>query len=148
MLKKLPVAVFSAPALFPQKGESLQVRQRKKASHTTCFFSIQSEGLVCNQCAYALYVIATKSRMESRASVYVDPVHQKGGGDNGNSGILGAADLYFTKQGFSALHNILRQVDGPLFKTCGPKPRLYHKTSLPSPQRFIPHRERGKRGKL
>ena len=36
-------------------------------------FFIQADegGLVCNQCACALYVIATKSRMASRASVHV-----------------------------------------------------------------------------
>ena len=45
-----------------------------------------------------------------------DAVHQKGGGDDGNSGILCAADLYFSKQGFSALYNIFRQDGDPLFK--------------------------------
>ena len=38
-----------------------------------------------------------------------DPVHQKGGGDNGNSGIFRAADLYFTKQRLSAANQILCQ---------------------------------------
>ena len=33
-----------------------------------------------------------------------DAVHHEGGGDNGNSGILRADDLYFTKQGFSTLN--------------------------------------------
>ena len=45
-----------------------------------------------------------------------DPVHQKGGGENGHGGVFGAADLYFTKQGMTTLYNILRQSRYPLFK--------------------------------
>ena len=43
-------------------------------------------------------------------------VHHQGGGNNGNSGIFGTADLYFTKQGRSTLYNIFCQVRYPLFK--------------------------------
>ena len=45
-----------------------------------------------------------------------DPVHQQGGGDDGNGGVFGAADLYFTKQGMATLYNILCQSRYPLFK--------------------------------
>ena len=45
-----------------------------------------------------------------------DPVHQQRGGENGDSSVLGAADLYFTKQGMTTLHNILCQSRYPLFK--------------------------------
>ena len=38
-----------------------------------------------------------------------DAVHQQSGRNNRNSGILRAADLYFTKQGLSTLYNILCQ---------------------------------------
>ena len=45
-----------------------------------------------------------------------DPVHQQSGGDDGNGGVFGAADLYFTKQGMTTLYNILCQSRYPLFK--------------------------------
>ena len=38
-----------------------------------------------------------------------DPVHQQGGGDDGNGGILGAADIDFTKKRLSAMNYILCQ---------------------------------------
>ena len=38
-----------------------------------------------------------------------NPVHQKGGGDDGNGGIFRAADFDLSKQGLSALYNILSQ---------------------------------------
>ena len=45
-----------------------------------------------------------------------DPVHQQSGGNDGNGGVFGAADLYFTKQGMTTLYNILCQSRYPLFK--------------------------------
>jgi hypothetical protein len=45
-----------------------------------------------------------------------DPVHQKGGGNDSNGGVFGAADLDFSKQGLSALYYIFRQNIEPLFK--------------------------------
>ena len=39
-----------------------------------------------------------------------DTVYQKRGGNNGDSGVFGTADLYFPKQGSSALYNIFCQV--------------------------------------
>ena len=46
------------------------------------FIQADEGGLVCKQCACALYVIATKSRMASRASVYycrrLDTIHPFG----------------------------------------------------------------------
>ena len=53
-----------------------------------------------------------------------DAVHQQGGGDDGHGGVFGAADLYFTKQGFSTLYNILCQNDLPSLQKalfCGGK---------------------------
>ena len=38
-----------------------------------------------------------------------NPVHQKGGGDDGNGGVFRAADFDLSKQGLSALYNILSQ---------------------------------------
>ena len=38
-----------------------------------------------------------------------DALHQQGGGDNGNSGILGAADIDFTVQRSPAVNHILFQ---------------------------------------
>jgi hypothetical protein len=38
-----------------------------------------------------------------------NPVHQKGGGDNGHSSVFGTADLYFTKERLAAANYILRQ---------------------------------------
>lgn len=34
-------------------------------------------------------------------SIRQDPVHQQSGGNDGNGGVFGAADLYFTKQGMT-----------------------------------------------
>lgn len=66
-------------------------------------------------------------------------VHHQGGGNNGNSGVFCAGDLYFTKQGFSTLYNIFCQstlpsLQGTFF--CGGKPCC--KDSLPGRCRFIP----------
>ena len=46
--------------------------QKNKQPNRVAYFFIQADegGLVCNQCACALYVIATKSSMASRASVH------------------------------------------------------------------------------
>jgi hypothetical protein len=54
-------------------------------------------------------------------------VHHQSGGNNGDGGILRAADLYLAKQGLSALYNILRQ-SLTLFSRmffCGGKPSRY-----------------------
>ncbi len=43
-----------------------------------------------------------------------DPVHQQGGGDDGNGGILGAADLDLTMKRLSAGNHIFCQIHNPL----------------------------------
>ena len=44
------------------------------------------------------------------------PSTSSAAGMNGHGGVLGAADLYFTKQGMATLYKILRQSRYPLFK--------------------------------
>ena len=45
-----------------------------------------------------------------------DTVHHQCGGDDGNGGVFRAADIYFTKQGRTALYYILCQIVYPLLK--------------------------------
>ena len=44
-------------------------------------------------------------------SIRQQPVHQQGGGDDGHSSVLCAADLNFAEQGMSAVNYILLQDD-------------------------------------
>ena len=76
-------------------------------------------------------------------------VHQQGGGDNGNGGVFSAADLNFTKQGFSALYNIFCQSIYPLFKAHSFVAAMPSASadSLPGRCRFIPA-ERPRAGKI
>ena len=57
-----------------------------------------------------------------------NPVHQKGGGDDGNSSVFGAADLYFTKERLAAANQILRQCRNLSYKR-----GIYTNRSLTAP---------------
>ena len=46
-----------------------------------------------------------------------DTVHHQRGGDDGDGGVFRAADLYFTKQGITALYYIFCQTRLPSLKT-------------------------------
>lgn len=67
-----------------------------------------------------------------------DTVYQKRGGNNGDSGVFGTADLYFPKQGSSSLVQYILSSLDPLFKQLAAGRLQFDKNSLPTGRRFIP----------